>query len=216
MDERFPGYDVLAKRNTPSWNEVTRRVIDRRLAVSREPRSLSEEEFAMLAAIADRITPQPRHRPPIPVAALIDEKLTSGREDGYRAPTMPRQLEAWKIGLGALDAESRAAYGVSFVKLEPNSQDALLKKMQSGELHHDAWRGIPSKTFFEHRLLNDIVLAYWSHPTAWSEMGWGGPASPRGYVRMGYDERDPWEAAETLGGGPSALEKARRRNQRVG
>src|SRR6185312_8162191 len=110
MAERYPGDDVLLKRNTPSWNEATRRVIDRRLAVPREPRSLSPDEFATLVAIADRITPQPHPRPPIPVAALIDEKLTIGRADGYRAPDMPRELEAWQRGLRALDSEARAAH----------------------------------------------------------------------------------------------------------
>ncbi len=213
MGERYPGYDVLAKRNTPSWNEPTRRVIDRRLAVAREPRSLTEEEFALLAAIAARITPQPSHRPPIPVAALVDEKLTLSREDGYRAPGMPRQLEAWKRGLRALEAESRASYAAPFTQLPVEAQDTLLRRMQAGELHHEAWAGMPPKTFFQQRLLNDIVCAYWSHPIAWSEMGWGGPASPRGYVRMGYDERDPWEAAEA---GSAGEDQARRRNQRVG
>ena len=33
MSERYPGYDVLAKRHSPSWNEQTRQVIDRRLAI---------------------------------------------------------------------------------------------------------------------------------------------------------------------------------------
>ena len=66
---------MLAKRNTPSWNEQTRQVIDARLAVPREPRFFTEHEFATVAAIADRIMPQPRDRPPIPVASLIDEKL---------------------------------------------------------------------------------------------------------------------------------------------
>ncbi len=213
MAERYPGYDVLAKRNTPSWNEATRRVIDRRLAVSREPRSLTPEEFAILEAIADRITPQPRHRPPIPVAALIDEKLTIGREDGYRAPDMPRQLEAWRVGLRALDAEAKAAYGAPFTQLPIESRDALLRALEDGKLHHQAWGTMPPKTFFKQRLLNDIVSAYWSHPVAWSEMGYGGPASPRGYVRMGYDERDPWEAAEAHG---DDTDRVRRRNKRVG
>jgi hypothetical protein len=27
-------------------------------------------------------------------------------------------------------------------------------------------------------------------------MGFGGPAAPRGYLRLGPDERDPWEARE--------------------
>ena len=43
---RYPGYDVLAKRNTPSWNEQTRQVIDRRLATPREPRFLNERRMA--------------------------------------------------------------------------------------------------------------------------------------------------------------------------
>ena len=49
-------------------------------------------------------------------------------------------------------------------------------------------------------MAHDIVRAYYAHPTAWSEIGWGGPASPRGYVRMDFDERDPWEAAEAKHG----------------
>ena len=37
-------------------------------------------------------------------------------------------------------------------------------------------------------------------PDVWNEIGFGGPASPRGYVRMGFDKRDPWEAAEAKTG----------------
>jgi hypothetical protein len=50
--------------------------------------------------------------------------------------------------------------------------------------------------FFQERVLHDIVGAYYAHPVSWNEIGFGGPASPRGYVRMGLDKRDPWEAAE--------------------
>jgi hypothetical protein len=40
----------------------------------------------------------------------------------------------------------------------------------------------------------DLCGAYYSHPFAWNEIGFGGPASPRGYVRMDFNRRDPWEA----------------------
>jgi hypothetical protein len=213
MAERFPGYDVLAKRHTPSWNEQTRRVIDQRLAVPREPRFLTADEFATLVAVADRITPQRKDRPPIPVAALVDDKLQRNRQDGYRAADMPPAREAWQRGLRALDEEAREAHGGAFRELDTAAQDALLARMQAGELRDAAWGGMPSKSFFIQRLLPDIVHAYWSHPTAWSEMGWGGPASPRGYVRMGYDERDPWEAAAVRNGDIAA---AYRKNRRVG
>jgi hypothetical protein len=126
---------------------------------------------------------------------------------------MPRDLVAWRRGLRALESEAQAAWAAPFKQLAAAAQDALLRKMQDGALHHDAWGGMPPDTFFKQRLLNDIVSAYWSHPIAWSEMGWGGPASPRGYVRMGYDARDPWEAAEAHGDNTS---RARRKNHHVG
>jgi hypothetical protein len=44
--------------------------------------------------------------------------------------------------------------------------------------------------FFSGRVLHDVCSAYYSHPRAWSEMGFSGPANPRGYVRMCFDRRD--------------------------
>lgn len=196
MPDRYPGYDVLSKRTTPSWNEQTRRVVDNRLAVPRSPRFFSEQEFATVDALAAQIVPQPNHRPPIPVAALIDAKLLADVQDGYRPPELPRERVAWSQGLGALDAEAHAAHGKAFRDLPATAQHTLLTRMEQGALKCPEWGSMPAEVFFKKRVLRDIVLAYWSHPTAWSEVGWGGPASPRGYVRMGYDERDPWEAAE--------------------
>src|SRR5579863_5715737 len=162
MAERYPGYDVLAKRTTPSWNAQTRRVIDQRLAVPREPRFFTADEFRTLDAIAMRITPQPAHRPPIPVAALIDDKLMRGRRNGYRAAEMPREPEAWQRGLRAIDAEAEALHGAAFHTLDGARQDAVLQRVAAGDAHHQAWRGMPSATFFKQRLLSDIVHAYWS------------------------------------------------------
>lgn len=210
---RYPGYDVLAKRNTPSWNEQTRRVIDQRLAVPGDPRFFTEDEFATVAAIAARLVPRGGGQPAIPVAALVDHKLFTGRSDGYRQARMPRQGDAWRLGLRALDAEARRAFGGRFREISAADQDTLLKQMQSGELHDPAWGEMPAATFFGHRMAHDIVLACFSHPAAWSEIGWGGPASPRGYVRMDFDQRDPWEAVERRDGDHGA---AQRKNRHVG
>ena len=211
--DRYPGYDVLAKRLTPCWNDKTRQVINARLAVPHTPRFFTEAEFAIVIALAARLVPQRHDRPPIPVPALVDHKLHTGRGDGFRQAGMPRDGEAWRRGLRALDEEARQAHDKPFVDLAAAAQDALLRRMQAGELQHPAWEGMPPKTFFKHRMGHDIVLAYYAHPTAWSEVGWGGPASPRGYVRMGYNERDPWEAAEVKDGD---VETARRKNKHVG
>jgi hypothetical protein len=201
----------LDKRQGPSWNEQTRRVITRRLSVSPEPHFFNAGEFQTVAAVAARIVPQPVTRPPVPVAALIDEKLSRGASEGYRVATMLREGDAWRLGLRAIDAEARTAYGGDFCKLDNGEQDMLLTRMQKGELNSPEWGGMSSKDFFNKRMAHDVVLAYYAHPTAWSEIGWGGPASPRGYVRLDFNERDPWEAAEAAGDNDALAYRINRR-----
>ena len=196
MDDRYPGYDVMAKRHTPSWNETTRRVIDQRLASPRHPRFLTGPEWNTLKAICARIVPQPSDRPPVPLAAMVDGKLFHNNTDGYRHHHLPPLRDAWRRALAALNEEAQARYGTAFAELSTAEQDALLHQMQAGDLRDPAWDDMPCQTFFAERLLHDIVNAYYTHPTAWNEIGFGGPASPRGYVRMGFNRRDPWEAAE--------------------
>ena len=210
---RFPGYDVMAKRHTPSWNSKTREVINARLAVSPTPHFFTEAEFATVAALAARIVPQRRDRPPIPVPSLVDHKLHIGRSDRYRQAGKPRERDAWRLGLRALDAEANKTHGKPFLGLLPEAQDALIRQMQEGKLQDAAWQGMPCQTFFKQRMAHDIVFAYYAHPTSWNEIGWGGPASPRGYVRMGPNERDPWEAAEVKDGD---VQTAERKNRHVG
>jgi len=212
MSDRFPGYDVLAKRQSPSWNEKTRQVIDARLALPREPRFLTADEFRTLDAVCGRIVPQPPNRPPVPLAAMVDAKLYDNSGDGYRDHRLPPLREAWRHGLGGIEAEARRRHNVDFSRLDSPEQDALLGAVQEGNIAA-GWSGMPPAVFFAKRLLPDILSAYYSHPTAWNEIGFGGPASPRGYVRMDFDRRDPWEAAEA---GPGQEAAARRDNARVG
>jgi hypothetical protein len=148
----------------------------------------------------------------VPVAALVDEKLHRGQNDGFRIIGMPRDGDAWHLGIEALNAEAKAAHGAEFADLPTGFQNTLLTQMQRGELNAAAWRKMRPELFFTKRMAHDIVLAYYAHPTAWSEIGWGGPASPRGYVRLDYNDRDPWEAAEAQQDGDMS---AWRKNRRV-
>jgi hypothetical protein len=214
MRDLYPGYDVLAKRHTPSWNEQTREVIDRRLAIARgDRRFFTDNEWPTLCAICEAIVPQPTEKQGlIPVAALVDNKMHADDQDGYRDAHLPKMQEAWRRGIAALDEEARGRYAAPFHELARAEQDTLLSAAACGELKCAAWEGMPSDAFFHKRVLSDVVSAYYSHPTAWNEIGWGGPASPRGYVRMDLNRRDPWEAAEAY---PGHEEQARQENLRV-
>lgn len=214
MAERFPGYDVLRKRNSPSWNAQTRAVIEARLAIAADqPIFLTAAEWDTLRAICNRIVPQPADRAdPVPIAAMVERKLQEGAKEGYRDARLPPLRAAWRQALQAIDAEAGAHHGQRFHRLTPQQQDALLKDVQMGEVRHDAWQGLPPALFFSKRLLHDIAGTYYTHPTAWNEIGFGGPASPRGYVRLDFDRRDPWEAAEAR---PGHEAEARDLNERI-
>jgi hypothetical protein len=212
MNPRYPGYDVEAKRDTPSWNEATRQAIDKRLAVPREPRFFNGDEWTTLEAICDRVMPQPSDRPKVPLPAYVDQKMTEDIQDGYRYAVLPPQGEAWRRGLKALDEAAQSAFGGAFHTLLTERQDEILRRVQAGALSGEAWGDMPCRAFFEHRLIPDITHAYYATPTAWNEIGFGGPASPRGYVRMALNRRDPWEAVEAK---PGDEAKARQANGRV-
>jgi hypothetical protein len=195
---RFPTYNVLDKWDTPSWNEQTRAVVRGRLERVPPRRFFGEDEWDILRAICDRLIPQPdRPDEPVPIVPFIDEKLHEDQGNWYRYADMPPQREAWRIGLRAIDAEARAHWGRGFRELPDNQKDAVLRSVQHGDILSDAWAGMPAKRFFASALLHEVVSVYYAHPAAWSEIGFGGPASPRGYVRMQADRRDPWEAIET-------------------
>jgi hypothetical protein len=49
---------------------------------------------------------------------------------------------------------------------------------------------------FWQMLMQDALESYYSHPWAWDEIGFGGPAYPRAYTRLERGEPEPWEVEE--------------------
>ena len=163
---RYPGYDVLNKRDTPSWDDPTRAVIDERLATPREPRFFDAVQWLALTHLCRCIVPQADAEPTVPLAALVDAKLVKNTGDGYRDARLPPSRDAWRTGLAALDAESRAQFGLPFASIvEPRSNIALLGTDATRRYANDAWQGMPSKLFFEKRVLHDVCSATTRTPT---------------------------------------------------
>lgn len=200
MTDRYPGYDVLAKWNSPSFDETTRAVLSDRLGRVPDRAFLSEDEWELLEAVVARLIPQPDRAQPVPITPWIDAMLVADRGDGYRRNGVPPLREAWRQGLGGIAAEAEAVEPRGFAALDVAAQDALLTRMQRGDVSSENWQQVPADHFFGHLLLRTAVGIYYAHPAAWNEIGYGGPASPRGYVRLGFDGRDPWEAGEARAG----------------
>lgn len=210
---RYPGYDVLAKRDTLSWNAKTREVINQRLATPQVPRFFSTEEWSIADALCRRILPQTDEIDPVSLVALLDAKLFVDHGDGFRVASMPYLRDAWRQGLAAMDGEAKVRHeGRGFATLADHEKDALLRSMQRGEVDGDQWSTLNAQAFFEHRIMADVPALYYSHPKAWDEIGFGGPASPRGYVRLDGNLIDPWEAIEAE---PGQKQIAKQENQHV-
>jgi hypothetical protein len=188
------GYDVLGKWDSPSWDDQTRAVVEKRLTQVPPRRFFTEAEWQTLEAVCSRLIPQPDRLHPIPIVPWIDEKLHHNWLDGFRYEDMPPMREAWCRGLDGINDESRRRFGADFPMLSTADQDAVLRAIQSGDIVSDVWQQLPPRRFFSTVLLKEVAGEYYAHPHAWSETGFGGPASPRGYVRLGENQRDPWEA----------------------
>lgn len=199
FESPYADYDVLAKWDTPSWDEQTRDVIQRRLTQIPERRFFSDLEWRTLAAICDRLIPQTDRSTPIAIVPWIDQKLHHNWGDGFRYHDMPPLRDAWRLGLEGINQESRDRFGADFQALSETEQDAVLDVVQRGDAAGQVWRRLPPRRFFTTILLTEVVGEYYAHPAAWSEVGFGGPASPRGYVRLGINQRDPWEARRDSG-----------------
>jgi hypothetical protein len=61
--------------------------------------------------------------------------------------------------------------------------------------------------------------AFYSHPWAWNEIGFPGPAYPRGYLNLGVDARERWEVRDQHAADPvpfaDRVERARREHVRL-
>jgi hypothetical protein len=198
---RYPSYNVLAKWSSPDWDDQTREVVRRRLEEVPPIRFFDGHEALTLAAVAERIVPQPERgeREKVPIVPWIDEKLYEDKRDGYRYEELPPQREAWRLGLKGIDEAARALFdGRIFTELDALSQDVVLTHVARGDAPGAAWQQLPAARFFKSVLSITVVKIYYAHPLAWNEIGYNGPASPRGHVRKWEGGVDPWEAREEV------------------
>ena len=186
MHGRYPDYDVLAQ--APHWDEVTRRVVVDRAAGPPPVEFFDDEEVRVLRSFLDVLLAQDAE-PRIPVLEMVDAKLAGGRLDGFQYEDMPDDREVWRAVAAAL----RAA---GFLEATGEERRAIVGAFAEGSLDTlelnvaRAWSVV----------CRGALSEFYSHPWAWNEIGFGGPAYPRGYMRLqpGAPGREPYEALEAF------------------
>jgi hypothetical protein len=111
---------------------------------------------------------------------------------------MPADGDAYRLGFQAIGQISGQSYGRTFQQLSWREQDELLKSIHDGKPKGGAeeiWAKMPVERYWA-LLVQDCLEAYYAHPWAWDEIGFGGPAYPRAYMRLEHGEPEPWEVEE--------------------
>jgi Gluconate 2-dehydrogenase subunit 3 len=191
MIGRYPDYDVL--ENADRWDRATREVVTKRLDIPGPLRFFTAEEEPTLRAFCDVATAQDSD-PRVPVAEMVDDKLAAGRLDGYRYANMPHDPDTWRLVMRGLDEAAASRYGRdTFSACDAQSQEAIVAALADGSLHGGAWDELDVSRAFS-VCMRAILEAFYSHPWAWNEIGYGGPAYPQGYMRLGpLGVREPHE-----------------------
>jgi|GEM_PF-450568 len=179
-ESRYPDYDVMV--HAEAWDPHTRSIVQRRLDPPKRPAFLTQAEAQALRAVVCHLLYEDRDDIIGYVLSHIDDKLLSPVGEAQRKEGLPPQAELVRDGLASIDQIARERYGKAFADATVEEQFAILAELQHG-----------AKELFQ-KLLGLSVEALASHPTIWSEIGYGGPAYPRGYYRIEAGVTDPWEA----------------------
>jgi hypothetical protein len=204
---RFPGFDVVDRSS--SWDATTQRVVLDRLTPPTTVSFFTLIEEAACRALLSRLLGL-ADPPEAPVFELLDQRLASGETDGWRYEDLPHDDATWRRSLGHLDDDARSRNGCSFAELSTDQQIDLLEEVRTS----DDWHGLPAGPVWN-LWMRYACTAYYSHPAAWNEIGFGGPAYPTGYRALGLGGREPWEVSEVDAEDPEPwadrVERARHR-----
>jgi len=200
MIGRYPDFDVFDAAGT--WDAATAKVVNARLDPPRELRFFTAGEEPTVRAFCDVCLAQDAE-PRVPVVEMVDEKLAAGRLDGYQYADMPDDRDTWRLVLAGLDEVAQARYGqASFAAAPAETQEATVRLLAEAELAGGWWDQLNVKRAWS-VCMRMILAAFYSHPWAWNEIGFGGPAYPRGYMRLGpTSTREPFERPGATDEGP--------------
>ena len=122
---------------------------------------------------------------------MIDARLAEAQTDGWRYADMPEDGQAWRDTLGL---PGRRRRGQVRRRRSPGARPptsvALIQAVQ--DLGSGDWHGLPASRVWS-LWTRYACTAFYAHPWAWNEMGFPGPAYPRGYKNKGVGRREPFE-----------------------
>ena len=150
-------------------------------------------EQPAVRALAGQLLDQPHEDLGVPVMQMIDARLADGQTDGWRYAGMPEDGQAWRDTLAYLDLDAKELFGAGFASCQPGEQSRVIQAVH--DLGSSPWHGLPADRVWS-LWTRYACTALYSHPAAWDEIGFSGPAYPRGYKNLGVGAREPFEVPD--------------------
>ncbi len=188
---RYPGFDVSTQAG--HWDDATRATVESRLGRLPPVRFFTEVEEAAAAALFDQLLYQ-REEPRVPVVQMVDARLAEKQTDGWHYSTMPTDEQAWRDSLAGLDADAQQSRQAAFVECAWEDQAAILQAIQ--DRRSQQWHDMVAAHVWS-LWTRYACTAFYAHPWAWNEIGFDGPAYPRGYKNLGVDRLESFEVHDT-------------------
>ena len=187
---RFPGFDVLDQ--VPHWDRVTADVVLARTVTPAPVKFFTGSEESCARALLNLLTGQDGESA-VPVLEMVDARLAAGETDGWRYADMPEDGQAWRETLAHLDADAYQRSGTPFADAAQADQLKLIQAVQ--DLKSAPWHGLPAAHVWS-LWTRYACTAFYAHPFAWGEIGFPGPAYPRGYKNAGVGKLEPFEVGD--------------------
>jgi gluconate 2-dehydrogenase subunit 3-like protein len=195
---RFPGFDVLAQAD--HWDPATREVVLARLEPPAPLRFFTPPEAETLGAVLDCLLDQ-EAEPKVPVLSMIDERLAAGRLSGWHYKELPDDAQTLRELARGVEQTAEAYYERPFSQLGAREVQHVLEAIRTASAPGEVWERLPAKRCWN-VLTRYACEAFYAHPWAWNEIGFGGPAYPRGYARLGLDMQEWWEVRDVVRADP--------------
>lgn len=177
----YPDFNVMDHKG--HWDDHTREIVEKRLAEGQTSyKSLDEREAWTLGQLISVLLDEKRDGLVHYVVCHFDRKLSSNIGEGQR-----------KKGIAPFSVLIKEGLRNLFPEGEQVTKDKVGDMVVDKNVFSCGSYSVPIKEFMA-RVMEETMAAYYSHPQVWSEIGYAGPAYPRGYVRTEWGLTDPWEA----------------------
>jgi pimeloyl-ACP methyl ester carboxylesterase len=202
LSPRTLGPQCAALIESDVTSPQTRKALEQRLT---EPQPLqnsifSDTELSTLRRLSELIIPNAG----FDLSTRLQDLLSSALRDGWRFDSLPEDIEAWRLGLGSLEAASLQKFHVPFIALDSARQNTLLQQAQDGEVgaglldklglpHHEMKLTAQQMRDWLEDVRGELVKIYVSDPRTMERIGFTGFADEKGFTQIRLNESEAFE-----------------------